>query len=80
MHRIDGADVDEDLHGAGKDGFTSGNTVTGEPATEVTDDWLNAVQEEVIGVIEGAGLTLDKNNNGQLLEAINALIDAAVNP
>jgi microcystin-dependent protein len=70
MHRIDGA-------GATMDGlFTEGDPTTAVPATTVTGAWLNAVQEEIAGVIEGAGLELDKPDNGQLLEAIQAIIAA----
>ena len=72
MHRIDGA-------GATMDGlFTEGDPTTAVPATTVTGAWLNAVQEEIAAVIEGAGLVLDKPDNGQLAEAISALIAAAV--
>jgi len=71
MHRIDGPGHASNL-------FTEGNPAVPTPATTVTADWLNALQEEVAGVIEGAGDTLDKPDNGQLLAAINTLIAAAV--
>lgn len=52
MHRIDG-------DGATPGNlFTEGNPATSTPATVVTDDWLNAVQEEVCNFIEGQGITL----------------------
>lgn len=71
MHRIDGAGATlGEL-------FTEGDPVGGVPATAVTDDWLNAVQEEVCGAIEGAGLTLAKGNNAQLLAALQALAAVA---
>lgn len=54
--------------------FTEGNAGTGTPATDVSADWLNTVQEELVGVILAAGLTLDKSNPAQLLSAINTLI------
>jgi microcystin-dependent protein len=41
--------------------------------TAVIAKWLNAVQGELVNVIENAGLTLDDLDNGQLLEAINLL-------
>ena len=72
MHRIDGPGY------APGNAFTEGNPAVPTPATVVTADWLNAVQEEIAGVIEGAGDTLDKPDNGQLLAAINTLIAAAV--
>ena len=60
--------------------FTEGDPSESIPATVVTADWANAVQEEIVGVIEGAGLTLDKEDSGQLLEAITTLIeDGAIN-
>lgn len=56
--------------------FTEGDPVSGTPATIVTGDWLNAVQLELANAIQGAGLTLNKANNAQLLAAIQALIAA----
>lgn len=74
MHKIDGA-------GATIDGlFTQGDPVSGVPATLVTDDWLNAVQTEIVGVIEGAGIELEKPDNGQLLAAIRSMIVEAIPP
>lgn len=71
MHRIDSA-------GAAPGGaFTDGDPAIGTPATIVSDDWLNAVQEEMCSVIEGSGETLSKPSNAQLLGAIRKLIDLA---
>jgi hypothetical protein len=39
----------------------------------VTDDFLNSIQEEISTAIEAAGITLDKEDNSQLLEAIPIL-------
>lgn len=68
MHKIDapGATIDNL--------FTEGNPSLGVPATEVSDDWLNDVQEELVTVIENAGLTLSKGTQDQLYDAIIALI------
>ena len=74
MHKIDGPGATEDNE------FTEGNPVTGTPPTQVTAKWLNSVQREVVAVIEAAGLTLDEEDDGQLLAAINILINNAVNP
>lgn len=57
--------------------FTEGNPLTGTEATIVTADWLNSVQLEVANAVEGAGLELEKADNTQLLQAIQALIAAA---
>jgi hypothetical protein len=47
------------------------------PATRVSADWLNATQDEVVAVIEQlGGLTLDKENSGQMAAAIAAFADA----
>jgi hypothetical protein len=68
MHRIDspGATVGNL--------FTEGNPSLGVPATEVSDDWLNDVQEEIVNVIEDAGITLVKGTQDQLLDAIKLII------
>lgn len=72
MHRIDGPAA------APGNLFTDGDPTAGTPATVVTDDWLNAVQEEVCNVILGASIPLSKPANNQLLLAIQALVAAAV--
>ena len=67
MYRIDS-------RGATGDGrFTEGNPTTGTPATVVDASWMNAVQDELVNVVQAAGLTLAKADNDQLLEAINVL-------
>lgn len=72
MYRIDS-------RGATGDGrFTEGNPSTGTPATVVNAQWMNAVQDEIVGVIEGAGLPLEKTDSTQLLAAISALATAQV--
>lgn len=64
MHRIDApsATVDEL--------FTEGSPAGGIPATSVTADWLNDLQEEVCNVVEAAGINLQKGNRTQLLTAL----------
>lgn len=47
------------------------------PGTTVTADWLNAIQEELCGVVEASGTALDANDNGQLQPAIEAYREAA---
>ncbi len=72
MHRIDGP-------GAAPGGlFTDGDPAVGTPATVVTDDWLNATQEELANVVLAAGFSLSKSDNAQVLKAIGILIDLAV--
>lgn len=72
MHRIDGPGATVDSK------FTEGDPAAATPATTVTDDWLNAVQEEIAAVIESTGTALDKAANGQLLAAITSKISAAI--
>lgn len=67
MHRIDTPGATPDNR------FTEGDPTIPTAATEVSAEWLNAVQEEVAAVIAGAGIALDKADNGQLLEAIKTL-------
>ncbi|MGN5127332.1 gp53-like domain-containing protein [Aeromonas sp. 30P] len=76
MHRIDTSTAQKDKFGAGKNGFTLGNAQTGVPPTEVSDDILDALQEEIAAVIEDqdSGMTLDKTKNNQLLTAIKKII------
>lgn len=57
--------------------FTNGDPGVPTPATTVTAEFLNRVQEEIAGVIEGAGDTLDGADNTQLYTAILALINNA---
>lgn len=70
MYRIDS-------RGATADGrFTEGNPTTGTPATVVNASWMNAVQDELVNVVQGGGLTLDKADNTQLHDAIVAIAKA----
>lgn len=66
MHRIDvPSATPEHL-------FTGGSPTGGVPATTVSADWLNDLQENVVAVIEAAGIPLVKGNYGQLLAALTA--------
>lgn len=71
MHRID-------TQGNVNNGFTDGNPQSGQEATIIDDDWLNAVQNEIINVILAANIDLVKGENTQLREAIIALIGGVV--
>lgn len=73
MHRIDTPTAQVDKFGAGKNGFTRGNPQTGVQATALDDDYFDAVQEEIVGVIEGAGIALNKANRTQLFTALKKL-------
>ncbi|ECF7194150.1 integrase [Salmonella enterica subsp. enterica] len=80
MHRIDTATAQKDKFGAGKDGFTRGNPQTGTPATDLDDAYFDMLQEELVGVVESAGIELDKSKHDQLLTALNALFLQRTNP
>lgn len=68
MHRIDAPGATPDNR------FTEGDPSQGIEATDVSADFLNAVQEEIASVIEGAGITLNKASNSQLLLALQSLL------
>lgn len=66
MHKIDGAG-----HNANQ--FTQGDAALGVPATTVTSDWLNALQGELVNIVEAAGIALNKPDNTQVLAALRLL-------
>lgn len=69
MHRTDGAGHVGNL-------FSDGTPSLGVLGTQVEEDWLNAVQEELCYVIEQCGGTLVKGTNTQLLAACVATATA----
>lgn len=71
MHRIDGAGATVDNK------FTQGNPGAGTPATVVTADWLNDVQENIFAVLVAGSITATKNRAADLKDAIAAMIAAA---
>jgi len=75
MHRIDSAGATPDGH------WTDGDPGTRTPATELSDEWFNALQDELENVIVvGAGIPLNKAAHNQLLLAIQEIIAASVAP
>lgn len=73
MHRIDGPGATiANL-------FTEGNPALGIPATVVTDDIMNDIQEELCNLIENQGITLVKGTQTQVLAAIKSLIGVGGN-
>jgi hypothetical protein len=73
MHRIDSRYVVADLFGAGKDGFTNGTPGILAP-TEVTADFINALQEETCAFVARDASALVKGTNTQLLSALISAI------
>lgn len=80
MHRIDTKTAQKDKFGAGKNGFTRGNTQTGTPATDLDDDYFDMLQEELCSVVEASGASLEKGRHDQLLTALRALLLSRKNP
>ncbi|ETK18091.1 hypothetical protein [Pseudomonas sp. FH1] len=70
MHRIDGPGATAESR------FTEGDPVAGTPATVVTDDFMNDVQEELISLLAAAGVTPVKGTQDQLLQSIYKLAQA----
>lgn len=66
MHKIDGAGHVGNL-------FVERDPVTGQQPTIVTAEWLNAVQTELVNLIEAAGFVLSKPDNTQLRQAVQRL-------
>lgn len=77
MFRIDHASAVPALPAGSPPGtpgyFTQGDPTTGQMATVVTQDWANIVQEELVAIVESAGIPLDKSDNTQVLQAIRLL-------
>lgn len=63
MHKIDGFGH---VNGA----FVAEDPGLSRPPTVVTPEWLNAVQGELVAVVQAAGLVLDKGNSAQVLAAL----------
>lgn len=80
MHRIDTPTAQKDKFGAGKNGFTRGNPQTGTPATDLDDDYFDAIQEELAGIVEASGAALDKSKRNQVLTALKALLLSRAHP
>lgn len=77
MHRIDSATSAPSLPtpaAVGSPGFFAAGVPGITPYTQTTNDWGNAVQEEIAAPILAAGISLSKTSNTQLLQAMFALI------
>lgn len=89
MHRIDNPTavaVIPSPEPVGTPGFFSDAVIPTTPPTVLNAGWANAVQEELVGAVEGMDLTLDKGSRSQLLQAIlraasqGATANALINP
>lgn len=54
--------------------FVAEDVSASQPPTEITAEWLNSVQEEIVAVATANGASLDPSDNGQLLAAVVWLI------
>lgn len=72
MQRISTATKAVDLFGGGKHGFKNGDLALGVQATDLNADWFNSVQEELLRVIEAAGIAPSSANLNQLLNALRS--------
>jgi hypothetical protein len=69
MFKIDSAGATVDKQ------FTEGNPQSGVPATVVSADWLNAVQNEIVNILIARGITLDKTKSSQVSDLLQLGID-----
>lgn len=53
--------------------WQGGDVQTGLRATPMTADYFNMLQRELVAVVEGAGIDLDKTNDNQLLQAVRRI-------
>lgn len=74
MDFIQTANKQADKFGTGKHGFSAGNPSGGIPATYMSSEWCDNIQQEIVNVIEGAGGTINPASKTQLYQAIQAMI------
>jgi hypothetical protein len=73
MDRINTDTKAENLFGAGKHGFKDGDLGLGIEATDLDAQWFNDAQEELIAVIEAAGLVPAVDVRTQIRQAIKRI-------
>lgn len=54
--------------------YTNGNVANGVSPTIINAEMLNTFQRELVNTVEGSSLTLDSNDDGQVLKSIKKLI------
>ena len=57
--------------------WSEGNPAAGLPATLIKADWLTTIQRELINLVLGAGIALNKDDDSQVFKAIQAIQAAA---
>lgn len=73
MQRIATSTKAVDLYGVGKHGFKDGNLTVGITPTDLEASWCNGVQEELVNLIEVAGLVASGATLNQIVQAIAIL-------
>ncbi|HEX7853884.1 MAG TPA: hypothetical protein VF503_09330, partial [Sphingobium sp.] len=56
--------------------FSEGDVIAGQPATIVTGDWLNMVQEELVALVLAGGGIPNKSNRSQVRDALLTIFAA----
>lgn len=77
MDRINTATKALDLFGSGKHGFKDGNLALAIQPTGLEAAFFNDLQEELVGVIEGAGLVPTAGVRTQIRQAIEIMISGS---
>lgn len=54
--------------------YTNGNVANGISPTIINAEMLNTFQRELVAIVEGAGITLDPDNDAQVLAAIKSMV------
>lgn len=75
MQRVTHSTAKANLFGTGKSGYSAGIPGS-EPATVLTADAVNALQEEIANAIEKFGVALNPADNTQLYKSLKAIKDA----
>lgn len=72
MHKVDapGATANNE--------FSDGDPLTGRPSTILQAKFMNAVQRELVHVVEQAGLTLDEQDDTQVYQAMRLMLENTV--
>lgn len=60
--------------------FTNGSVASGVSPTILEAGWFNTIQNELVAVVQGGGLSLDDNNDAQVLAALKQLCLSRSNP
>lgn len=76
MDVIQSSNKHVDMFGPGLHGFEGGSP-SGTPATFVTPEWCNMIQQELVNIVLRAGGTLNPASRTQVADAVQALIAGA---